>query len=369
MTDSADTRTKRRVAVIGGGIVGLCLAEALTERKISFWCFEQGAVGGGQSGGVTRIFRHRHASPQLVALALEARSEWARLAERVGEELVGPEGVLILGGEGNEASRLKGLGVAVETPPWIAVRDRMPLGHIVDEGALGAIFETNGGAIRAHEAIARLFEAVGRSVLKTEVQGLAQDDSGVTVFASDGIYEVDEVFVTAGAGTARLARSDGIDIPERRACHLRLTFESRAADTLPCLLDRSSCFGESAYGSPTPDGRGYAIGISSEDGSVSTPDSKAPDPAQLLEIQARIEAYAKRLLPSTLGRVTGARLCLATPLKSGDDDFRAWRKGRVTYFAGHNLFKFAPLIGTLLAESSERRELPQALRRDLPTSD
>lgn len=354
------------MAVVGGGIIGLCLAEALAERGVSLWCFEQGTEGGGQSGGVTRIFRHRHSNPRLVELALEARSGWAQLEDRVGEELVGAEGVLILDGEGEEASRLERLGVAVETPSWSTVVSRMPFGHLA-EGVLQPILETNGGAIRAHRAVATLRDTVKRSVITAEVHGIAQDDSGVTVFASDGVYEVDEIFVTAGAGTARLAKAEGIDIPERRACHLRLTFESRTDDPLPCLLDRSDHFGEVAYGSPTPDGCGYAIGISSDEGSVSSPDSEAPDPTRLLEIRARIEAYAKRLLPSALGGVTGARLCLATPLRSGDDDFYAWRKGRATYFAGHNLFKFAPLIGTLLADSREGQELPQALRLSPPT--
>ncbi|HUB98898.1 MAG TPA: FAD-dependent oxidoreductase, partial [Solirubrobacterales bacterium] len=166
----------------------------------------------------------------------------------------------------------------------------------------------------------------------------------------------------AGAGTARLARAGGIEIPESRAYHLRLTFESMSPEPLPCLLDRSNCFGETAYGSPTPDGRGYAIGISSDDGAVTISDSQAPDPARLSQIRSRLEAYAERLLPTTIGPTTGARLCLTTPLRSGDDDFHAWRKGRITYFAGHNLFKFAPLIGTLLAESIDGQDLPRDLR-------
>jgi sarcosine oxidase len=365
MANPTNNSAKRRVAVIGGGIVGLCLAEALAERSVSHWVFEQGTAGERQSGGVTRIFRHRHARPQQVELALEARSSWRRLEDRVGEELVGTEGVLILCGDGEEASWLGRLGVAVDAPAPAAVLGQMSLQHLADDPSQ-AIFETDGGAIRVQKAIASLSQGVGRSFLNAEVQGFARSNSGVTVFASDGIYEVDEVFVTAGAGTALLARADGIDIPERRACHLRLTFESLGPSPLPCLLDRSDLFGETAYGSPTPDGRGYAIGISSIDGSVSAPRSEAPDPARILEIQGRIEAYASRFLPTTLGRVTGARLCLTTPLQSGDDDFHAWRKDRITYFAGHNLFKFAPKIGTLLADSSEGEELPQALQMSLP---
>lgn len=350
--------------MVGGGIIGLCLAEALAEQGISMWCFEEGAVGSSQSGGVTRIFRHRHERPQLVELALRARSSWISLGERLGERLIGDEGVLILTAE-DEAPRLEQLGVSVEDLSWHDASERMPIGEASDGGSR-AVFERYGGAIRARHAIDALHRTTSHSIVNAKVHGIEQTGSGATVFASNGIYEVDEVFVTAGAGTAQLAKAGGLAIPERRACHLRLTFESRIARTLPCLLDKSNEFGEMAYGSPTPDGRGYAIGISSEDGAVKTSNSEAPDAASLNEIGSRIEDYAERLLPGALGPVAGARLCLATPLQSGDDDFYAWRQDRITYFAGHNLFKFAPLIGTLLAKSVLGNGLPQELQLTPP---
>lgn len=360
MSEGRGLPAKRSAAIVGGGIVGLCLAEALSRRGVSMWCFEQGTCGGGQSGGATRIFRHRHDDPRLVRLALRARSSWADLEGRLEEQLVGKEGVLILS-DADEAARLRPLGVAAEELPWEAASSMMSLGRPPDRPPRAAL-EKDGGAIRARVAIERLQAALHHSLVKAEVQGFEHDSSDVTVFASDGIYKADQVFVTAGAGTARLARAGGIEIPESRACHLRLTFESKASEPLPCLLDRSGRFGEVAYGSPSPDGQGYAIGISSDDGSVGTTDSEAPDPAELVRIRSRIEAYAAQLLPATLGPVTGARLCLATPLRSGDDDFHAWRRGRATYFAGHNLFKFAPLIGALLAESIEAQDLPSELQ-------
>ena len=350
--------------MIGGGIVGLCLAEALAEQGVSLWCFEKGTVGGGQSGGVTRIFRHRHERSRLVELAPRARSSWINLGERLGERLLGDEGVLILTAE-DEAPRLEQLGVSVEDLSWKAASERMPIGRASDGGSR-AVFERHGGAIRARHAIEALHRTVSHSMVDAEVHGIEQNGTGSTVFASNGIYEVDEVFVTAGAGTARLAKAGGVAIPERRACQPRLTFESRIAGGLPCLLDKSNEFGEAAYGSPTPDGQGYAIGISSEDGAVKTSNSEAPDATSLHEIGSRIEAYAKRLLPTALGPVTGVRLCLATPLQSGDDDFYAWRRDRITYFAGHNLFKFAPLIGALLADSIEENDLPQELKLTPP---
>lgn len=365
MTLPPTSSTKKRVAVVGGGIIGLCLAEALAERGVSFRCFEQGVVGGGQSGGVTRIFRYRHERPDLVELALRARTSWTDLESRLGEQLIGEEGVLILTPDKREGARLKRLGAPTETISWDAASNRLPLGR-AGRDTPHVVFEPGSGAIRARSAIEALHRAVADSVITADVQGIAQHGSGVTVFASDGIYEVDEVFVTAGAWTAPLARAEGVEIPEQRAWSLRLTFESHALSPLPCLLDRSGRFGEVAYGSPTPDGRGYAIGLSGRTGSIAAPNTEAPDPKRLTEIRLRTETYAQRVMPEVLGPLTGARQCLATPLRSGDDDFHAWRRGRVTYFAGHNLFKFAPLIGTLLADSIGGRDLPEELRLNPP---
>ena len=67
------------VAVVGAGIVGLCTAYALVERGIAVRVYEQSVPGNGQSGGVSRIFRHAHDDPRLIAYAVESRAvyeEW-----------------------------------------------------------------------------------------------------------------------------------------------------------------------------------------------------------------------------------------------------------------------------------------------------
>ncbi len=48
------------VLVIGGGIVGLSTAYALTELGATVRVYERGVPGDGQSGGESRIFRHAH---------------------------------------------------------------------------------------------------------------------------------------------------------------------------------------------------------------------------------------------------------------------------------------------------------------------
>ena len=176
MTLPPEGSTKKRVAVVGGGIVGLCLAEALAERGASFRCFEQGVVGGGQSGGVTRIFRHRHERSELVELALRARASWTGLESRLGERLVGDEGVLILTRDDREGARLERLGAPAETVSWDAASNRMPLGRAGGD-VPHTVFEAGGGAIRARSAIEALHRVVADSVVNADVQGIEQHGS------------------------------------------------------------------------------------------------------------------------------------------------------------------------------------------------
>lgn len=348
------------VVIIGAGIVGLSLADALIERGASVLVFDHGAPGQAQSGGVTRIFRYTHADVRLMRLSLRARAAWRDLETRSGRCLVGTEGVIVLGDPG-QATRLSSAGVTVEALAGDELHRRLP---IMQTDELLGYLERDAGAIRVRDAVQVLTDAIAGRLMPVEVHGLESSDTHATVYAADGIHRAGHVFVTAGAGTAAFASAAGIKIEEARSCHLRVTFGRNAADdikALPCLLDHSGLFGETVYGSPTPDAGGYAIGISGTDGSVGVNDPTAVDSARLAEILSRTEAYAERAFTNVLGGAIGTRVCLTTPLTTGHDDFRAWRERRLTFLAGHNLFKFAPLIGQLLAESVLDDGLPREL--------
>ena len=60
--------------MVGAGIVGLSTAHALSERGVGVAVYERGVPGNGQSGGDSRIFRHSHADPRLVSIALRSRA-------------------------------------------------------------------------------------------------------------------------------------------------------------------------------------------------------------------------------------------------------------------------------------------------------
>jgi sarcosine oxidase len=84
------------VVVVGGGVVGLAVADALHRRGAEVACLEAGVPGAGQSAGRTRIFRHSHEDPTLVREAIGARALWAEWEERAGRRLLGDEGALLV---------------------------------------------------------------------------------------------------------------------------------------------------------------------------------------------------------------------------------------------------------------------------------
>jgi len=90
-----------------------------------------------------------------------------------------------------------------------------------------------------------------------------------------------------------------------------------------------------------PDGREYAIGLGTE---------HEPPVEEALE---RLRAYAARGMPGLDPEPVSARLCKTSILPWGADAFAVWRTGTVDVLAGANLFKFAPLIGELLADGSD----------------
>jgi hypothetical protein len=76
---------------------------------------------------------------------------------------------------------------------------------------------------------------------------------------------------------------------------------------------------------------------------------------------ARLAAYVARAMPGLEPEPVGLRLCVTTALPWHRDAFAAWSAGPVTLFAGNNLFKFAPLLGRLLAETVLAGEVVPAL--------
>jgi sarcosine oxidase len=336
------------VAVVGAGIVGLSTAHALSERGVGVAVYERGVPGNGQSGGDSRIFRHSHADPRLVSIALRSRALWREWEERWDRELVSRDGVVSIGPEAEwRAELMRQAGAPARVIGAAELSERLPLLAGWEEDAL---LDEEGGVIRTRAAIEALADALADRIVFDEVLSLAPTKAGtVQVRAGGTAVEHERVVVCAGRETSSLARGAGVIVPMRQSAHVRLAFPVRGEppERLACLLDGSGAFGEPrAYADPLPGNRLYAVGV---DETPVHGDGGLVDPDGLAAVAQRTTAYVARALPGLLPEPVQARHCWITELPWGYDAFAVWASGGASFMVGHNLFKHAPALGRALA--------------------
>jgi sarcosine oxidase len=314
----------REVAVIGAGIIGLATAYELAEQGAAVTVYERSAPGAGQSGGESRIFRHAHDDPRLVAFARRARDGWRAWEKAFGVGLLAADGVVAVGRA--VATRLPLLRQAgIDARPLDAAEQRLPL---LAPGYGPAMVDEEGGVIRTTAAIAALTGALGGRLVHDEVVAVLPTGE---VRAAGATVRYERVVVAAGRETPALT---GLPIPLRVSTHTRFAYELRSEppERLACLVD-----GRGAYGDPLPGNRRFAVG--------------ADDPG-----------YVAAALPGLDPRPVEARNCWVTELPWGHDAFAVWESGAVLAVAGNNLFKHAPALGHELAQAALGAEMPEQLR-------
>jgi sarcosine oxidase len=351
------------VAVIGAGVLGLATTDALLSRGVEVRCFDGRLPGQGQSGGLTRTFRHRHDDPRTVALAVAARRAYRRWEERCGRRLVGDEGAVYAGMGPADVAGLVAQAVPHHfVPPELHHEVFGPLGPV--DGPL--LVDPSAGAIRARRTIEALTTWVTGHVVDADVHSVTDPGrGGVEIQTADAIYRARHVVICAGTAGPRLAATVGLRIPLACGLHARPQFRIRDAfrDTpLPCWVDRSGGFGETVYGSPVGTTGGYVVGLIGDGVDVPFTAAGGIRPGSAMEDHVRrVTEYVGRALPGLEPRPVGVRVCVMSKLPAGSDAVRAWHTPGVTAIAGHNLFKLAPVLGELLAEAAITDQLPAAL--------
>jgi sarcosine oxidase len=321
-----------RIAVVGGGVVGLATAASLVRDGVEVVCFERATVMGERSAGSSRIFRLAHVDPGLVRLAERARAGFARW----GAGIVDPVGCVVSGGDAAERARaMAAVGVAHE------LRDTADGLGLPVSGPVAApvLLDPAGGVVDVDAVRARLVELAGHTVVRAEVERV----DGTTVRVGGATHAFDAVVLAAGANTAALAAEVGIDLPSALQHHARFTFPLEDGPR-PAWIDAPPT-GLRTYQHRSGPGR-WSVGGTVDAAAVAW--EVGPDAATEASRAAVLRFARERL--TVVPEVVETLYCTHAP--DTGDGITVARSGAVLAVWGENLMKFAPVLGDALAAAA-----------------
>jgi sarcosine oxidase len=351
--------------VVGGGVMGTSAARWLTARGRETLLLERFEIGHplGSSAGPTRIFRLAHDDPDDVRMARLALEEWRALEDEAGEALLVPTGGLFVGAfAATWGQALAAAGETAETLTADAVRERWPSVRIPDD--VGILHQADGGVAMAERTVraqARVAAEQGAEVREHAwVERIDATGVGVEVHTADVSVRAPVAVVAAGPWAGPLL--DRIGLPVQLTPQLEQVRHVRvdADRTLPTLIDRAVDPGYYAVADPQDPGR---IKIGAElDGAAVDPERQPIAPVP--EADEEILAFAGSRFAGA--RAEGAaETCVST--STPDERFVLDRRGPVVICSPCNGvgFKFAPLIGRIVADLAMARPAPIPIERFL----
>lgn len=367
-----------RIAVVGGGVFGTAAALELRRRGHEVTLLDPGPLPreAAASTDITKAIRMDYGHDELyMRLAEEALAGWDRWNARWGESLYHEDGFLFLssapmapGGfehdsyelllkRGHRPERLDAASLTSRHPDWAT-------GRYVD-----GYFNPRAGWAESGRVVEKLVgEARSAGIEVVEGKAFARlRDAGSKVrgieTADGSKIDADLVVVAAGAWTPVLLPWLGgvMDVVGQPVFHFAPddTERYRPPRFRPWAADLQA---KGWYGFPAT--RSGIVKIAHHGrGVVIHPDApRVVGP----EHEPRFRAFLRDAIPSLVtAPVVGTRLCLYCDTWDGNFwiDHDPGREGLVVAAggSGHG-FKFAPVLGSLIADVVERRENPYASR-------
>jgi sarcosine oxidase len=317
-----------KVAVIGGGVMGLATGWALKRRGLEPVVYEQHDVGNphGSSHGRSRIFRLAYAEDHYVRLAQEALGLWRELEDESGETVLELHGLVevVRTLEESTAHTLERCGVAWERLDREEAERRYPI-RVPEESF--AIVQPEAGIVRADKALA----AFSR-VLDVRAHTRAHPDE----------LDADAVVVTAGSWVNELLEEPlPVKVTRETLCYFRPEQGRPIPSVVSFKPDRHT---HDMYSLHDPV---YGLKVGAHHAGLQADPNVPGEPEpHLIE---RITAWANETYRLAGPEPAAAETCMYTT--TADESFVLERRGRVVVgspCSGHG-FKFAPAIGERLA--------------------
>jgi monomeric sarcosine oxidase len=314
------------------------------------------------SNDINRVFRYAYGNdPGYTKMAVESLRLWRDIEKETGQELLIPSGLIMLEGEDENANKfnessfktLIKLGLGAKLYEGSDLKRRFPQFR-----ADGGFFDPHGGVLLASkslDSLASRARARGVKILEKQVISI-RDKSGLKIETSDGeTIRTRKLVVTIGPWSNDLLRDTLTRITPTRQQLVYLKPSRDLARFRP-----SSCpvfFTDHHYGLP-------AVGIDGvKISNKELIDPVDPETAERSVDQEQIEqcrAACREFVPGLAdGEVVRTKVCLYDMTKNSDFVIDKDPENQdIVYgygFSGHG-FKFAPLVGKLLAELVLDRE-------------
>lgn len=346
----------RRVAVVGAGVIGLAVAAELGRRGASVTTFDPEPPGSGQSFGRVRAFRVAHPTAFGVELAVRSRELWGQWEEQWQRPLIRVHGLLMADPDRDTWSEsLAQAGQPYALPDPAQAAELCPL---VDARRLPAteqlLFDPQAGAIDIRASIEWLLALCGdfdwRLVPEHIVSVQGGEPPGASLLLADGSRQrFEAVVVAAGAGTEALAAGLGLHLDT--APQQRTWAAMRPREQLPATAMWMQMLADHRYGWAQlgPDGW---VALSGDWSSNNPTDTSAGSYAAAVRYAAEL---MPRLDPSTARRQEAMVAPVSVPHGL---PFAISSTGAVALVEGNQLFKFAPLLGRMLADAVEGEPAP-----------
>lgn len=374
----------KKVAIVGGGTMGLAAAWALARRGASVELFERhGHVHAlGSHGGYTRAFRHAYQEgADYVRLVQRADDEWMGLSERAGETLLVRCGLLSLGPSDDPefvAARaaLAEHGIRHERMQASEATRRYPFSIPSDWEACLA---PESGYLRVQaclDALRREAEQAGaRLHYGARVRELVIGGDRPRLLLDEGaVVAADHLVVSAGAGATKLLPGSLLGTP-LRVLRRVLAWTAPRDDPRLRELPVWAAFAPEGFFYGFPDHAEGVAGCKLACHVARAPElawmDEAVDPDTVdREIHERdlapLAEFMDHYFEAARGPFVHASVCLYTNTPSGDFWIdRLPEDPRVVVaagFSGHG-FKFTPAIGLAIADLVERGTSDLALAR------
>jgi glycine/D-amino acid oxidase-like deaminating enzyme len=210
-----------KAIVIGGGLIGLSVARALTERGLpDVLVLERHSLASGGTGKSSGIFRAHYGVPSIAAMAWRSLPVFEALGDEVGFRQVGY--TVIVGEENVEPLKAntamhQDLGIDVDLIDTSRLKELWPMMEVEDVAL--ASFEPRGGFADASQLALHYGQrarAKGARIRQhAPVARIVTDGDHVTGVELDGgeVIDADLVIVASGWWSAPLLADLGIDFP------------------------------------------------------------------------------------------------------------------------------------------------------------